>query len=72
MFKKLNSEQLQIAIDKNATCTTRELSKTFNASRHMTINREIKRLKGWKTSPARFVKNELATACGLLCFTVLS
>ncbi|KAM3177599.1 hypothetical protein ACTXT7_004253 [Hymenolepis weldensis] len=28
--KKLNSEQLQVAIDENPTCTTRELSTTFN------------------------------------------
>ncbi|KAM3180194.1 hypothetical protein ACTXT7_016790 [Hymenolepis weldensis] len=31
MLKKLNSEQLQAAIDENPTSTTRELSKTFNA-----------------------------------------
>ncbi|VUZ48462.1 unnamed protein product, partial [Hymenolepis diminuta] len=40
--QKLNSEQLQVAIDENPTCITRELSKTFSASRHMTIHREMK------------------------------
>ncbi|VUZ56861.1 unnamed protein product [Hymenolepis diminuta] len=34
--KKPNSEQLEVAIDENPTCTTRELSKTFHVS-HMTI-----------------------------------
>ncbi|KAM3178363.1 hypothetical protein ACTXT7_002756, partial [Hymenolepis weldensis] len=48
MLKKLNSERLQVAIGENPTCTTRELSKSFNVSRHMTICREMKRLKGWK------------------------
>ena len=41
--KKLNSEQLQAAIDRNPTRTTRELSKTFNVS-HMTIDQEMKRI----------------------------
>ncbi|KAM3173729.1 hypothetical protein ACTXT7_011990 [Hymenolepis weldensis] len=31
MLKKLNSEQLQVGIDENPTCNTRELSKTFNS-----------------------------------------
>ncbi|VUZ45547.1 unnamed protein product [Hymenolepis diminuta] len=48
--RKLNSEQLQVTIDENPTCTTRELSKIFNVS-HMTIYREMKRLKGRKCSP---------------------
>ncbi|KAM3171606.1 hypothetical protein ACTXT7_016286, partial [Hymenolepis weldensis] len=30
MLKKLNSKQLQVAIDENPTCTTRELSETFH------------------------------------------
>ncbi|VUZ49221.1 unnamed protein product [Hymenolepis diminuta] len=55
MLKKLNSEQLKVAIDKNPTCTTRELSKTFNVSHHMTIYREMKTqrqsLKGWEVGP---------------------
>ncbi|KAM3182784.1 hypothetical protein ACTXT7_011629 [Hymenolepis weldensis] len=38
--------QLQVAVDENPTCTTRELSTTFHVSRHMTIDREMKRLKG--------------------------
>ncbi|KAM3181656.1 hypothetical protein ACTXT7_013932 [Hymenolepis weldensis] len=42
--KKLDSEQLQVATDENPTCTTRELSKTFHVSRHMTVYREMKRL----------------------------
>ncbi|VUZ42823.1 unnamed protein product, partial [Hymenolepis diminuta] len=46
--KKFNSEQSQVAIDENPTCITRELSKTFNVSRHMTIYREMKRL-GWQS-----------------------
>ena len=41
--KKLNSEQLQAAIDENSTSTTRVLRKTFNVS-HMTIYREMKRI----------------------------
>ncbi|VUZ39365.1 unnamed protein product [Hymenolepis diminuta] len=43
--KKLNSEQLQVDIDENPTCTTRELSKTFNVSRHMTIYGEMTLLR---------------------------
>ncbi|VUZ55211.1 unnamed protein product, partial [Hymenolepis diminuta] len=48
--KKLNSEQLQVTITENPTCTTRKLSKTFNVSRHMTICREMKR-HGWEIPP---------------------
>ncbi|VUZ53678.1 unnamed protein product [Hymenolepis diminuta] len=48
MLKKLNSEQLQFAIDENPTYSTRELSKTFHISRHMTICRRTKRL-GWES-----------------------
>ncbi|VUZ55407.1 unnamed protein product [Hymenolepis diminuta] len=62
--KKLTSEQLQVVIDKNPTCTTRELSKTFSIS-HMTIYREM----GLST---RFFRNQRATACDLLYFTVFS
>ncbi|VUZ45770.1 unnamed protein product [Hymenolepis diminuta] len=51
MLKKLNSEQLHAAIDENPTCTTRELSKTFNVSRHMIIYREVTRFKGWEIDP---------------------
>ncbi|VUZ49211.1 unnamed protein product [Hymenolepis diminuta] len=46
MLKKLNSEQSQVAIDENPTCTTGELSKTFNVSHHMTIYRDMKDLVG--------------------------
>ncbi|VUZ44914.1 unnamed protein product, partial [Hymenolepis diminuta] len=35
--KELNSKQLQVGIDGNATCTTRELSKILDVGRHMTI-----------------------------------
>ncbi|VUZ57397.1 unnamed protein product [Hymenolepis diminuta] len=50
MLKKPNSEQLQVAIDKNPTYPTRELSS------HMTMYRKMKRLgwkspKGWEMSP---------------------
>ncbi|VUZ43615.1 unnamed protein product [Hymenolepis diminuta] len=77
--KILNSEQLEVAIDENPTCTTRKLSKTFNVSRYMTTYREIKRL-GWESleswemgSPStRFVRNKQAIACDLLCFTAFS
>ncbi|VUZ47893.1 unnamed protein product [Hymenolepis diminuta] len=53
MVKKLNSEQLEGAIDENPTCATRELNITFHVSRHMTIYMEMKRLgweklKGWE------------------------
>ncbi|VUZ44414.1 unnamed protein product, partial [Hymenolepis diminuta] len=41
--KKLSSEQLYVTIDENPTCTTRELSKFFNVSRHMAICKEMKR-----------------------------
>ncbi|VUZ56428.1 unnamed protein product, partial [Hymenolepis diminuta] len=44
--RKLNSGLFQVAIDENPICTTRELTKTFHVSRHMTIYREMKRL-GW-------------------------
>lgn len=56
--KKLNSEQLQAAIDGNPTCTTRELSKTFNVS-HMTIYREMKRL-GKVSKAGKWVPHELS------------
>ncbi|VUZ55061.1 unnamed protein product, partial [Hymenolepis diminuta] len=46
--KKLKSERLQVDIHENPTCNTRELRKTFNVSRHMTIYREMKRL-GWES-----------------------
>ncbi|KAM3185188.1 hypothetical protein ACTXT7_006888 [Hymenolepis weldensis] len=71
--EKLNSEQLQVAIDENPICTTRELSTTFHVSRHMTTYREMKTqrqsLKVWEMapSPSRFVRNQQATACDLLC-----
>ncbi|VUZ41881.1 unnamed protein product [Hymenolepis diminuta] len=48
--RKLNSEQLQLAIDENSTCTARELNKTIHVSSHMTIYREMKIVKG-KFSP---------------------
>ncbi|VUZ38625.1 unnamed protein product [Hymenolepis diminuta] len=56
MLKKLNSEQLQVDINENPTCSTRELSKTFNVSCHMAIYRRMKRLgwgslKGWEMAP---------------------
>ncbi|VUZ43981.1 unnamed protein product [Hymenolepis diminuta] len=75
--KKLTSEKLQVAIDENQICTTRELSKTFKISRHTTIYREMKRLgweslKGLKVGPTRFVRNQKVTACDLLCFTAFS
>ncbi|VDL19060.1 unnamed protein product [Hymenolepis diminuta] len=35
--KELNSEQLQVGIDGNATSSTRELSKILNVGRHVTI-----------------------------------
>ncbi|VUZ45144.1 unnamed protein product, partial [Hymenolepis diminuta] len=73
ILKKLNSEQLQVAIDETPTCTTRELSNTFNVS-HMTIYGEMRilgweSLRGWEVGPTRFVRNQQATACDLLCFT---
>ncbi|VUZ57221.1 unnamed protein product [Hymenolepis diminuta] len=48
MLKKLNSEQLQVAIYENPTCTTRVPSKNFHVSRHMTKYREMKR-SGWES-----------------------
>ncbi|VUZ46416.1 unnamed protein product, partial [Hymenolepis diminuta] len=68
--EKLTSEQLRVAIDENPTCTTRELTKTFNVSRHMTIYREMKRL-GWEMDPTwemGSVRNQQATVCDLLSF----
>ncbi|VUZ45625.1 unnamed protein product [Hymenolepis diminuta] len=47
MLKKLHSEQLQVVIEGNPTCTTREMSKIFKVSRHMTKYREMKR-HGWE------------------------
>ncbi|VUZ49094.1 unnamed protein product [Hymenolepis diminuta] len=47
---------MEIAIDENPTCTTRELSRTFHLSRHITIHRELKRLKDW-TSGTLFRPN---------------
>ncbi|VUZ48288.1 unnamed protein product [Hymenolepis diminuta] len=77
MLKKLNSEQLEVGIDENPACTTRELSKTFNASLHTTIYREVERLGwegliGWQMGPTRFVRNQQPTACDLLCSTVMT
>ncbi|VUZ43639.1 unnamed protein product [Hymenolepis diminuta] len=57
MLKKLNSEQLQVAIDENPTCTTRELSGTFNVSRHMTIYGEMRRLCWESLVAVRVVAN---------------
>ncbi|VUZ51109.1 unnamed protein product [Hymenolepis diminuta] len=59
MLTKLNSEQLQVAIDGNPTCTTRELSKTFHASCHMTIYREMKRLKGKVSKAGKWDLSEI-------------
>ncbi|VUZ39985.1 unnamed protein product, partial [Hymenolepis diminuta] len=72
LLKKLNSKQLQAAIDENATCTTRELSKIFTISRHMTIYREMEILR-WeivRTWEMGFVRNQQTTVCDLLCFTL--
>ncbi|VUZ40055.1 unnamed protein product [Hymenolepis diminuta] len=44
VLNNLSSEQLQVANDENPTCVTRELSKTFHVSRHMTIYREMEKL----------------------------
>ncbi|VUZ51389.1 unnamed protein product [Hymenolepis diminuta] len=78
MIKKLNSEQLQVAIDENSICNNRELSKIFHVS-HITTYGEMKKL-GWKVPkagrcappPTRFVRNQQATSCNLLCFTAFS
>ncbi|VUZ45426.1 unnamed protein product, partial [Hymenolepis diminuta] len=75
--RKLNSVQLQVAIDENSTCNTRELSKTFNIAHRKTIYREMKRchcesLKGWQmgsTWEVGFIRNQIPTACDLLSFT---
>ncbi|VUZ43193.1 unnamed protein product [Hymenolepis diminuta] len=80
MLKKVNSGQLEVAIDENPTYTTREVSKTFNVSRHMTIYRVMKKLgleslKGWQIDPTwemGFVRNQQATMCDLLSFTAFS
>ncbi|KAM3174459.1 hypothetical protein ACTXT7_010510 [Hymenolepis weldensis] len=60
MPKKLHCEQLQVAIDENPTCTTRELSKTFHVTRQMTIYEEMKKLrgslKGWEMGLLPFHK----------------
>ncbi|KAM3171776.1 hypothetical protein ACTXT7_015931 [Hymenolepis weldensis] len=72
MLKKLNSEQLQVAIDKNPTCTARKLSKTFYVS-HVTTYREMKGLKG-KVSKAPLphelseINKQQRVTC---CFTAL-
>ncbi|VUZ51984.1 unnamed protein product [Hymenolepis diminuta] len=76
MLKTLNWEQLQIAIDENPTRSTRELSKIFNVSRHLTIRGEQRSLgweslKGWQMDSARIVRNQEVTAYNLLCFTAL-
>ncbi|VUZ56057.1 unnamed protein product, partial [Hymenolepis diminuta] len=60
MLKKLNSEQLQVAIDESPTCLTRELSKTFHVSRHMTIYREMKRPKGKISKTGKWVLHDLS------------
>ncbi|VUZ56804.1 unnamed protein product, partial [Hymenolepis diminuta] len=57
--QKLNSDQLQIAIDENPTCTTRELSKTFHVSRHMTIYRGMKRI-GKVSKAGKWVPHNLS------------
>ncbi|KAM3182207.1 hypothetical protein ACTXT7_012857 [Hymenolepis weldensis] len=43
---KLNSAQLQVAIDENPTCTTRELSKFFNGN-----EKTWQSLKSWEMGP---------------------
>ncbi|VUZ45413.1 unnamed protein product, partial [Hymenolepis diminuta] len=78
--KKPNAEQLQVTIDENPTCTTGELSKTSNASRHLTVYRKVKRLgwkspRGWQMYPTwevGFIRNQTPMACDLLCFTASS
>ncbi|VUZ54525.1 unnamed protein product [Hymenolepis diminuta] len=67
MLKKLNSEQLQVHLDENPTCITREQSKTFKVSRHMAICREMKRL-GWEMPPpphdlSEINKQQRVTCC---------
>ncbi|VUZ50429.1 unnamed protein product, partial [Hymenolepis diminuta] len=69
----LNSEQLQVAIDENPTCTTRELSETFHIT-HITICREMKRF-GWKCHRLGNGSHMIcwkSTVCDLLCFTAFS
>ncbi|VUZ46380.1 unnamed protein product [Hymenolepis diminuta] len=73
-YCKLPLMKIQLALLK------RELSKTLNVSRHITIYREMRRLrwesvKGWEmgtTQEMRFVKNQQVTTCDLLCFTAFS
>ncbi|VUZ52588.1 unnamed protein product, partial [Hymenolepis diminuta] len=74
--QKLKSEQLQVHIGENPTCTIRELSKTLNVSCHMTIYREMKKIAwesliDWEMAPlsTRFVRNQQTIACDILCFT---
>ncbi|VUZ51053.1 unnamed protein product [Hymenolepis diminuta] len=73
MLNKLHSGQLQAAIDENPICTTRELSKTFHVSCHMTIFREMKRLgceslKGWEIDSPHDL-SEINKQQRLACFT---
>ncbi|KAM3174653.1 hypothetical protein ACTXT7_010127 [Hymenolepis weldensis] len=63
--KELNSEQLQVAIDENPTCTTRALSKTFNVSRHMTKygnEKTWQSLKCWEMSPPSHTISQKSTS----------
>ncbi|VUZ47459.1 unnamed protein product [Hymenolepis diminuta] len=68
--KKLNSEQLQVAIDENPTCTTRELNKTVNASRHMTTYGEMKRL-GWEMGLSPHDLSEINKQQRVTCYVSL-
>ncbi|VUZ45900.1 unnamed protein product [Hymenolepis diminuta] len=68
MLKTFNSESLQVAIDENPTCNTRELSKTFHISRHMTIYREMKRL-GKVSKAEKWVPHDLPEMNKQQCVT---
>ncbi|VUZ39897.1 unnamed protein product [Hymenolepis diminuta] len=75
MLKRLNSEQFQVAIDENPTCTTGGLSKTFHVSRHVTTYREMKDLAGKVSKVGKWVPHDLSelnkqqrvTCCVSLC-----
>ncbi|VUZ56868.1 unnamed protein product [Hymenolepis diminuta] len=62
MLKRLNSEQLEVAIDENPTCTTRELNKIFNVSCHMIICREMKRLKSRQMAPHTIIQKSTSNS----------
>ncbi|VUZ55394.1 unnamed protein product, partial [Hymenolepis diminuta] len=72
-LKKPNSEQSQVDINENPTDTTRKLSKTFHASRHMSIYGELKK-PGKVSKVGKRVSHDLSQInkqqCAICCISL--